>query len=307
MCQDACVRMQVACIKAAFAKPDELKIAPPPEVEKLKSAAKALQDQAAKLGGSETSEAEKPAPSSGGGGMMGAMMGAATAAAGAAAGVAKAGAAGAATAAAAGLDKLVDGLEKPFNTVAQDVVSKKEQELYNICVAYINGYKFLTPTALARGGAIDGSDFKKSYENYNGDAISKSLADNAGAALCDKLFPEVTAAIKGHLVTTGWDKAQKAYTTAYNAICSVMKAEDLAKVGIVPVQCEVNRYVTVQIWASLAKLMAAEELSIRKMSEPDKRKKDITVPKKPVSFALVFSDQPIMASHYNFWKEETEQ
>merc|ERR1719482_712745 len=140
-------------------------------------------------------------------------MGMANAAAGAAAGVAKAGGAAAAKTAAAGLDKLVEGLEKPFNTVAQDVVKKKEKELYNICVAYINSYRFEEPLNLTRG-TIDGSGFKL----VPGDAISKSLATISANALCDKLQPEVTAAIKEHLVTTGWEKAQKAYTAAYNGI-----------------------------------------------------------------------------------------
>lgn len=286
MCQDACVRMQVVCIYAAFEKPDQIKINPPDEIQQLKAASAALKEQAGKMG--DANEAAANAATSGSmvGGMMAMAKGAASAAGGA--GI---------LAMAQGLDALNNAVEAPFQTVAKDVLVAKKVELYNTCVAYINTFKFKDPVKISRG-TIDGSGFA----GVKGDAISSDLAELTADALYDKMVGDVTAAIKEHAVTKAWEAAQKAYTAAYEAMAKVIKEEDMAKAGIKPVRCDLNMYITIQIWLALAKLMAAEEATVRK--DADSGKKDITMPKKPISFKTVFSDTALTNFHYDTWASE---
>lgn len=290
MCQDACVRMQAACIKAAFAKPKELKIDPPPEVKQLQGMALKLKTKADNLRDTPSIDG------GGGGGVAGMLSGAKNMVAVVATNV---GAAGLGTAAAA-LETVTATLHEPFNTVAQDVVNKKGDQLYNTCVKYINDCKFANPLKLTRG-TIDGSE----YDKTDAKGISTALAEMAGRELCEKLQPDVTEAIKEHLVTTGWDQAQKKYMAAYDLLCKVMTPEDLEKVGVTTVKCDLNTYITNQIWLALATLMAAEEAVIRGLPLEDKKAKDCTVPLKPISFAHVFSKECLTAATYNRWTRET--
>jgi hypothetical protein len=281
--------MQVACIKAAFDNLGDLKIDAPPEVEKLKNAVKSIGEWAANLG--DDSKAE---PASGGGGMMGGMMNMAQ-------NVASAVGEGGLKALCSGLAALTEKLDEPFQDVAQDVLKDNKAKLYNVCVTYINAFKFKDPVLISKG-SIDGGI----YKNVKPDTISNAMITVAGNALCDVMQPEVQEAIKEHLVTKSWKAAQDAYTKAYDMAIKVASADALEKVGVVPVKCELNRYITVKIWEALKAKMGEEEGAIRKMEDDvAKGQKDVTDKprRKPETFALVFSERPRMVSNYNEWSK----
>jgi len=284
MCQDACVRIQLACMAAAFDKPEELKIVPPPEVQQLKESITRMQAWAASL-----ADSGKEAPS-GGGLLAGAMAMAKE--------VGSAVGSSALSVAASGLTAVTEKLEENFNTVAQDVTTSKKEELKQTYTKYIIGFKFTEPTKNSKG-SIDGSAFN----SVKPDILSRHLQAVSESELCSKLQPDVEEAIKDHKVTKGWDAAQKAYMKAYELALKAASAEDLEKAGVTPIKCEVALYVTVEIWKALAEKMAAEEAAIRQMTD-GKGAKDILDPKKSVAFALIFSNKPITAVDYDAWVAE---
>lgn len=195
-----------------------------------------------------------------------------------------------------GLDGLGADLERPFQTVAQDVVTKKKDELYNIFVAYINGFVFTDPVKICRG------DAPWNAENYNkvaGDTISRTLCSLAQKDLCDKIKPVVQVAIQDHAVTSTWNGAMGKFNQVYDAIVSsgVVKAEDLTNAGVKKVDCDLVQYITTEIFKALAEIMAKEEAATRK----DPAGKDITEPKKPQSFAKIFSTEPLYETDFTFW------
>lgn len=285
MCLDGCIRMEIACIKFAFSKSEEIQIKPPPAIEELRGCIKALEDQAASL-------KDTKGPVSGGG-MMGGMINAAAGVAGQAAGMGM-------DAVVVGLKGVTDKLDEPFQTVAKDVVAAKGPELYNICVAFINGFKFAEPIKIVRG---DAPWSEAQYKNVPPDTISTTMMTLAAQPLCQQMCPTVKAAIKDHLVTTGWDKAWKAYDAAYKKIATVVKEDMLLKAGVKPVTCDLDVYITFEIFKALEKYMKEEEGRIRANSAG----KDIHKPGKPVGFAAVFSTQTLTEDSYKAWEMENVQ
>lgn len=291
MCQDGCVRMQVICIKAAFAEPDTLAIAAPPQVQELRKSVTSLQAEADKAGKAAAAE---PAEEKKGGlsGMMSAVAGAATQVATGIAG-------GGLGVAAQGLDAACDKLEEPWPKVAQDVVAKDQAKLYNICVTFINGYKFAEPAKIVRG-----SPPWNEYSKVPGDTISTTLGTLASAELVKQLYPAVQEALKEHAVTSGWKKAETMYNGTVDLATSVVSKEDLEKAGIKKITCDIETYVTQEIVKALVKRMAKEEVSVRTMGGGEKGEKDVTTPKKPISFAKLFSPVGLYESDYKFWENE---
>jgi hypothetical protein len=228
--------------------------------------------------------------------MMGSVLGAVSKAADAVqnAGAAVAGQvmAGALNGLATGLESAVGQVEKPFDTVAKDVITKNHAEMVKVYVDYINGYKFTNPTLLVRGAGPPWTE--DSYKAVASDAITKWLCEAAKAEIKAKLKPVAENAIKEHAVTQIWNTTIE----NWNQLIDKMQSyTDLKSKGIEKITFDLDDYVVDEIYNEITKVMAAYEGETR--TNPVGKS-----PNKPTMFAKIFSGQTLMASDYQLWATE---
>lgn len=284
MCQDCCRRMEIICVTAALANPNSFTIEPPNEVKDLKESADSLRQAAKDV---KAPDAEKKE------GMFESVKGAVTGAAGKAAAVGLNGLA-------QGLEGLTNQLTKPWETVASDVVTKEQDELRNVFFGVINGIQFDFPHTICRGQAPWN---KESYEAVAADTISNTLMGLAKDDLQAKLLPVVQAGLENHLVLTGWTAAITKFNTAHAAALNVFREDFLVKAGVKKIEFDVAKHICQEIQKQMHEKMCQAE----KETRASPQNKDITEPRKPVSFAMVFSAEPLYQTTYDVWKHEHDQ
>jgi len=195
-------------------------------------------------------------------------------------------------AAAEGLKKLIDAVDKPFQEVAAQVVTENKTDLYNICVKFINLYKFAEPHKLVA------SEDKT--------VISNTLATLACADLAKDLKPKVEEAVKTKTVTKAWAAVEDGYNSCLELAKKFVSEDDLKKAGLEKVSCDINEYITIEIIKALAKKMGEKETEVRKMGEKDPTIEDkVGPPFKPNAFKEIFQAAPNLTDEmFKRWKEE---
>jgi len=293
MCKDCCVRMEIICVNKAFEKPEAIKVKPPDSVQEMRKNVTEMKEAAKKVQSGDDFKAsggEKAAPAVGG--MLGAGLSALSSAAdqvqNAAAGALGQGMSAGLEVLADALDKAVSGVEKPFETVGQDVIAEKKAEIINAYVACINGFTFTEPVKIIRGDAPWNAE---QYAKVPGDAISNCLTSLAKADIIAKVTPVAEEAIKKHAVTSTWDGAIDKYNAAYDGIS---KYTDLEKQGIKKITFDLPKYIVEEIVNEIGKIMATEEKAVR--ADPKDKDKE-----KPHTFAKVFSSKPLDEQDFKEW------
>lgn len=181
------------------------------------------------------------------------------------------------------LDSAANEAEKPFALMEKDIVSHKG----DIIKAYNSIVGDLTITgaqALARGAPPYA---REQYKACQPDAVTVYLTTQARPKLMELLGPLIKETAAKHDATKAWDKVALAFNTANEKLGQL----DFAKPFVSePVNLDVESYVVQETMSSLGKLMGAEEMALR--SSPEGKSK------KPQTFAVVFSGDTIMSTHY---------
>jgi hypothetical protein len=185
------------------------------------------------------------------------------------------------------LQARIDALEKDFSVVAQDVVSAKAKEIFDIYIKLITETVFPSATTLVRGA--DGTK----YEAVAPGTIASAFNEASAKKLEEAMLPAVQEETAKHKVVASWD----ASIEKFNSVNENMPERLSAQLKQEPIQLDIKLYIVQEIIKKLTVLMGKVEDEVRKV--PKGRAKRF-----PRTFERCFSGQALTEDEWKYFESE---